>query len=89
MDVDRRSFTDVGVFLEPTRVLGESVGFSSAYQASMHNDPTDTLFTTAFVGKCGATRKCTCDPRGCAAGLFQPKKAAWRKKALYGLSCEI
>jgi hypothetical protein len=83
VDTERRAYTDVGVFLEPTRVLGECCGFSSDYQAAVHNDQTDTLFTTAFVGKCGETVLCPCDVRGCAAGLFQPKANVWRKGALH------
>ena len=83
VDTERRSFTDVGVFLEPTGVLGESAGVSSAYHASVHNDPTDALFTTVAVGKCGETEECRCDERGCAEALFAPRRRAWGEGALY------
>ena len=79
VDTERRSFTDVGVFLEPTGVLGESAGVSSVYHASVRNDSTDALFTTVAVGKCGETEECRCDERGCAEALFAPRRRAWRK----------
>ena len=84
VDTARRCFTDVGFYLEPSRVLGECIGFSSEYEASIHNDPTDMGFTTAFIGKCGHTEPCGCDVRGCAAALFEPVRNAWRKGALSG-----
>ena len=51
--IDRRSYTYIGVFLEPTRVLGESAGLSSDYCSVVHNDATDTMLTSAVSGKCG------------------------------------
>ncbi len=63
---------------------GSVHGFSSEYEASIHNDPTDMGLTTAFIGKCGPTEPCGCDARGCAAPLFEPVRNAWRKGALSG-----
>ena len=83
VDTARRCFTDVGTYLEPTKVLGSSVGISSAYAASLHGDPTDVGFTVAFVGKCGPTKVCACDPRGCSQALFAPRPHGWREGALY------
>ena len=82
VDTERRAFTDVGVYLQPTRVLGSCIGISSSYAAALHGDPSDLGFTTAFIGKCGPTRVCRCDARGCSAALFQPRKNAWRKGGL-------
>ena len=64
-------------------MLGSCIGISSAYAAPPHNDPTDLLFTTAFVGKCGPTQRCRCDPRGCEAALFKPRPRMWKSAALY------
>jgi hypothetical protein len=88
VDVERRAYTEIGVFLEPSRVLGESVGFSADYASVVHNDPTDVMFTTAVAGKCGHTVEvargfCGCDVRGCAAALFNPKRNAWRCGVLF------
>ena len=41
VDTDRRCFTDLGFYLEPSRVLGECIGISAGYAAAIHNDPTD------------------------------------------------
>ena len=84
VDTDRRAFTDVGVYPERTRVLGSSLGVSSAYEASVHADPRDVLFTTAFIGKCGESDMCSCHARGCNWLLFDsPKQQAWKCGALY------
>ena len=91
VDTARRSFTDVGVYLEPSRVLGASIGITSAYTSHMHSDPTDMLFSTAFIGKCGKTlSSCGCDPRGCAAALFKGKRSVWEAGELFhgGLRCQ-
>lgn len=84
VDTARRSLTDIGFYLEESRVLGESVGISTRYRASVHNDSTDLLFTTAVAGKCGRVRVCECSARGgCANILFQPVKKAWRTGVLF------
>jgi hypothetical protein len=88
VDIDRRSYTDIGVFLEPTRVLGESAGLSSDYCSVVHNDATDAMFTSAVSGKCGRTVEvalgcCGCDVRGCAEALFNPTREAWRCGVLF------
>ena len=81
MDEERRCFTDLGMYLEPSRVLGENMGVSSAYASSLHNDPTDLLFVTAFAGKCGRVRACGCG--GCADRLFKPTQNAWERGRLF------
>lgn len=83
LDTARRSFTDVGFFLEPTRVLGSCMGISSRYAAADHGDVTDMFFTSVVSAKCGKTLKCLCDVRGCEKALFAPKSSAWYKGALY------
>ena len=50
LDSDREVFTDVGFYLEPSRVLGESIGFSSEYAEAIHPDITDIGFTVAWAG---------------------------------------
>ena len=70
VDTARRCFTDVGTYLEPTKVLGSSVGISSAYAASLHGDPTDVGFTVAFVGKCGPNLTPVAPSATLAAGEF-------------------
>jgi hypothetical protein len=40
VDVDRRSYTKIGCFLEPTRLVG-CVGFTSAFNSALHDDPSD------------------------------------------------
>lgn len=81
VDVERRCFTDLGMYLEPTRVLGESMGVSSAYASSYHNDPTDLLFVTAVAGKCGSVEECGCG--GCSRRLFEPTANAWERGRLF------
>ncbi len=81
MDEERRCFMDLGMYLEPSRVLGENMGVSSAYCASLHNDPTDLLFVTAFAGKCGRVRTCGCG--GCADHLFKPTPNTWVRGRLF------